>query len=46
VGLSRLFGLECVEVAHAVAAKTPVKTRARRLRTKELSGNGQQVVQG
>jgi len=46
VGLRRLFGLECVEVAHAVAAKTPVKTRARRLRTKELSGNGQQVVQG
>ena len=46
VGLRGLFGLERVEVAHAVAAKTPIKARACGLRAKEFSRDGQQVVQG
>ena len=46
VGLRRLFGLEVVEVANAVAAKTPIKARACSLRAKKLAGDGQQVVQG
>ncbi len=46
VGLLGFFGLEGVEVANAVAAKTPIKARACGLRAKKLAGDGQQVVQG
>ena len=46
VGQRGFFGLEGVEVANAVAAKTPIKARACGLRAKKLAGDGQQVVQG
>lgn len=46
VRLSWLFGLERVEVANAVAAKTPIKARACGLGAKKFAGDGQQVVQG
>ena len=37
---------EGVEVAHAMAAKTPVKARACGLRAKKFAGDGQQIIQG
>ena len=43
---SGLFGLERVEVANAVAAKTPIKARACGLGAKKLAGDGQQIIQG
>ena len=45
VGLRRLFWLEGIEVANAVAAKTPIKARACGLGAKKFTGDGQQVVQ-
>jgi len=45
VGLRGIFGLERVKVAYAVAAKTPIKARARGLRAKKLAGDGQQMIQ-
>ena len=46
MGLRGFFGLERVQVANAVAAKTPVKAGATRLRAQEFAGHGQQVVLG
>jgi hypothetical protein len=46
VGLRGFFGLEGVEVANAIAAKTPIKTRACGLGAKKFAGDSQQVVQG
>ena len=46
VRLAGFFRLERIEVTHAMAAKTPVKTRACGLLANELTRNSQQVIQG
>jgi hypothetical protein len=40
------FGLDGVEGANAVAAKTPIKAGACGLGAKKFAGDGQQAVQG
>lgn len=40
VGLRRFFGLECIEVANAVATQATVQTRASGLVAKKLAGDG------
>jgi len=46
VGQRGFFGLEGVEVANAVAEKTPIKARANGLGAKKFVGDGQQILQG
>jgi hypothetical protein len=46
VRLSGLFGLERVEVAHAVVANTAVKLGESRLRGKKLASDGQLIIEG